>query len=161
MSRINRAVLPLRLVLVALFAVVLLFQVLVVVGLQPGEDGPGQFTYLLWIVIPLAVLGLLCVQVVIVCTWALLTMVVRDRIFSEDALRWVDAIVWTIVAGLVVLAAAFVPAFIIADADDAPGVAAIPLLMGLVGSAVLLLMIVMRALLRQATTLRSDMEAVI
>lgn len=161
MSRINRAVLPLRLVLVALFAVVLLFQVLVVVGLQPGEDGPGQFTYLLWIVIPLAVLGLLCVQVVIACTWKLLTMVVRDRIFSEDALRWVDAILWTIVAGLVVLAAAFVPAFIIADADDAPGVVAIPLLMGLVGSAVLLLMIVMRALLRQATTLRSDMEAVI
>lgn len=161
MLRIHRAVAPLRVVLVALFAVAVLAQVLVVVGLLPGDDGPGRFTYLVWMVLPLAVLGLVCVQVVIVCTWKLLTMVKHDLIFSESALPWVDAIVWTIGAGLAVLLVACVPTFIIAEIDDAPGLAGVPLLMLLLGSAVELLMIVMRALLRQATTLRSDMEAVI
>lgn len=40
-----------------------------------------------------AVVGLLCVQVVIVCTWRLLDMVRADRIFSQAAFRWVDGIV--------------------------------------------------------------------
>lgn len=161
MSRIHRAVAPLRVALVALFAVVVLAQVLVVVGLLPGADGPGRFTYLVPIVLPLALLGLLCVQVVIACTWKLLTLVQRDRIFSEGALRWVDSIIWTMTVGLAVLVVGFFPAFVVADADDAPGVAVIPLLFLLVGATVELLMIVMRALLRQATTLRSDLEAVI
>ena len=100
----------------------------------------------------------LCIQVVIVCTWKLLTLVKADRIFSDAAFVWVNGIVWAIGAAWVVLVGAFL--YIGFNAED-PG---LPLLLFLmvVGVTVLgLLMIVMRALLRQATSLRIDMEAVI
>src|SRR5829696_1222919 len=98
------------------------------------------------------------IQVVIVSTWKLLTLVKNDRIFSEASLVWVNAIVWAIIAAWVVLVSGFL--YVGFNADD-PG---LPLLLFLmvVGVSVLgLLMVVMRALLRQATTLRTDMEAVI
>ena len=97
-------------------------------------------------------------QVVIVSTWKLLTMVKRDRIFSKAALGWVDAIVWATLTAWILLLGVFI--YIVLNADD-PGVPMLLMLM-LVGVAVLgLLMVVMRALLRQATALRTDMEAVI
>ncbi len=100
----------------------------------------------------------MCVQVVIVSTWKLLTMVRRDRIFSEAALAWVDAIVWAIAAAWVLLLGLF---FYLAINSGDPGLPLLLLLM-LVGGAVLgLLILVMRALLLQATGLRTDMEAVI
>ncbi len=114
-----------------------------------------------WAVLVVAVLGLVCVQIVIVCTGRLLSLVARDRIFSAGSLPWVDAIAWAIAAAWVLLLGAFLPVFAVAEADDAPGLAALHLLLLLVGAAVGLLMVVMRALLRQATTLRADMEAVI
>src|SRR5215204_2751411 len=129
---------------------------------------PGQFAYmaqqdpehayLRWPATAVSVFWVLCVQVVIVSTWKLLTRVKNDRIFSESSLVWVDAIVWAVVAAWVVLVGVFL--YVGVNADD-PG---LPLLLFLmvVGVAVLgLLMVVMRALLRQATTLRTDMEAVI
>lgn len=65
---------------------------------------------------------------------------------------------WAIVAAWVVLLGVFV--YVGLHADD-PGLPMVLLLM-LIGIAVLgLLMVMMRALLRQATTLRTDMEAVI
>ena len=100
----------------------------------------------------------LCVQVVVVATWKLLTMVQKDRIFTEDAMRWVNAIVWAIAAGWVVVVGVFL--FVGFNADD-PG---LPMVLFLVTTGVTvlgLLMVVMRALLRQATTLRTDMESVI
>ncbi|GAA3247584.1 hypothetical protein GCM10017691_57000 [Pseudonocardia petroleophila] len=114
-----------------------------------------------WAMLAVALLGLLCVQVVIVCTGKLLSMVARDSIFTDDALPWVDAIVRAIVAGWVLLLCAAVPVYVVAQLDDAPGLAALHLVLVLVGAAVGLLMVVMRALLRQATTLRADMDAVI
>ncbi|WP_231933395.1 DUF2975 domain-containing protein [Micromonospora coxensis] len=122
-----------------------------------AEESP-DLAYLRWPLTAVAVFWVLCVQVVIVSTWKLLTLVKNDRIFTESSLAWVDAIVWAIVAAWVVLLGVFL--YVGFRADD-PG---LPLLLFLmvVGVAVLgLLMVVMRALLRQATTLRTDMEAVI
>jgi hypothetical protein len=105
-----------------------------------------------------AVFLLLCVEVVVVATWKLLTLVKTDRIFSESSFVWVNAIVWSIGAAWVVLLGVFV--YVGFNADD-PGMPMLLLLM-LTGLTVLgLLMVVMRALLRKATTLRTDMEAVI
>ena len=156
------AVAPLRLLLVLLFTVVTVSQgaMLVLVVPMLPELLAGELR-LGWTILAIAVPGLLCVQVVIVCTGKLLTMVARDRIFSAASLPWVDAIVWAIAGAWVLLLCAFVPVFAIADADDAPGLAALHLLLLLAGAVVGLLMVVMRALLRQATTLRADMEAVI
>ena len=106
-----------------------------------------------------SVFWVLCVQVVIVCTWQLLTMVKRRPHLQRGA-SWPGS---TRSSGRspppgLLLVGVFL--YVGFNADD-PG---LPLLLFLlvVGVAVLgLLMVVMRALLRQATTLRTDMEAVI
>ncbi len=166
MLTMRRTVAPLTVLLALLFTVVTAGQVAILVLVLPrmpeltAADPPAAVA-LDWTMVLVAVLGLLCVQVVIVCTGKLLTLVARDRIFSAGSLPWVDAIVWAIAAAWVLLLGATVPVFAYAELDDAPGLGALHLLILLVGAAVGLLMVVMRALLRQATTLRADMEAVI
>lgn len=155
----RQAVLPLRVFLVLLFGVLVVFQVMSLPGefAYLAQESP-ELAYLQWPLTLVSVFWVLCVQVVIVATWQLLTLVKKDRIFSEGSLAWVNAIVWAIVAAWVVLLGVFL--YFGSRADD-PG---LPLLLFLmvIGVAVLgLLMVVMRALLRQATILRIDMEAVI
>jgi|tagenome__1003787_1003787.scaffolds.fasta_scaffold20407185_2 hypothetical protein len=155
----RRAVAPLRVFLVLLFGVLVMFQTFSLPGqfAYMAKESP-DLAYLRWPLTAVSVFWVLCVQVVIVATWKLLTLVKKDRIFSEASLRWVDAIVWAILAAWVVLVVVFL--YVGFNADD-PG---LPLLLFLtvIGVTVLgLLMVVMRALLRQATTLRTDMEAVI
>jgi Protein of unknown function (DUF2975) len=155
----RRAVTILRIFLVVLFAVLVVFQTLSL---------PGQFAHmakespedadLRWPLTAIAVFWILCVEVVVVCTWKLLALVREDRIFTEGALRWVDTIVWAIAVAWVVLAGVFL--WVGFNADD-PGVPLLLFLLTVLGAVVGLLMVVMRALLRQATTLRTDMEAVI
>lgn len=160
MIGVHRAVvIPLRVSLVVLFGVLVLFQVMSLPGqfADMARENP-EAAALRWPATVISILLVLCVQVVVVATWKLLTMVQKDRIFTEDAMRWVNAIVWAIAAGWAVLVGVFL--FVGFNADD-PGV---PLLLFLptTGVTVLgLLMVVMRALLRQATTLRTDMESVI
>jgi apolipoprotein N-acyltransferase len=110
-----------------------------------------------------SLLGLGCVQVVIVCTWQLLTLVRDDRIFSASSLPWVNAIVGALALGWAMLLGAFVCSyyFVIDEVSDDPALPALLLVLLLVGAVVGLLVVVMRALLKQATVLRSDLEAVI
>ncbi|MER7863375.1 DUF2975 domain-containing protein [Amycolatopsis japonica] len=155
----QRAVAPLRVFLVLLLGILVLFQTMSLPGqfAHMARQDP-EMAYLRWPATAISVFWVLCVQVVVVATWQLLSLVKKDRIFTEASLRWVDAIVWAILAGWVVLAGVFL--YVGFNADD-PG---LPLLLflALIGVAVLgLLMIVMRTLLRQATTLRSDLEQVI
>ncbi|SCF28121.1 Protein of unknown function [Micromonospora purpureochromogenes] len=150
---------PLRVFLVLLFGILVMFQTFSLPGqfAHMAQESPDQ-AYLRWPMTAVSVFWLLCIQVVIVSTWKLLTLVKNDRIFSDASLAWVDAIVWAIVAAWVVLLGVFL--YVGFNASD-PGLPLLLFLM-LVGVAVLgLLMVVMRALLRQATTLRTDMEAVI
>jgi hypothetical protein len=155
----SRAVAALRFFLVVLFVVLVLFQVMSLPGQfrHMAEQDPGM-AYLRWPATAVTVFWVLCVQVVVVCTWKLLTLVLADEIFTDGALRWVDGIVWAVGAAWAVLVAVLL--FVGFNATD-PG---LPLLLFLltVGVTVLgLLMVVMRALLRRATTLRTDMEGVI
>ena len=155
----RRAVTPLRVFLVLLFGILLVFQVMSLPGqfaYMAQED--AEHAYLRWPATAVTVFWVLCVQVVIVCTWKLLTMVQQDRIFSNDALRWVDVIIGAITVAWLILSATFL---YFGFTWDDPGVPLLLMLMLLGGGALGLLMLVMRALLRQATTLRTDMEAVI
>jgi hypothetical protein len=159
MQRTQPAVAALKVMLVVAFALLVLFQTMSL---------PGQFAhlaaeepdlaYLRWPLTAFAVLELVCVQVVIVATWKLLAMVETDRIFSEQALRWVDAIVRAIAVAWVLFLGVFLYAGF--TADD-PGLPLLLFLLLVAGAVLGLLMVVMRALLRQATALRTDLEAVI
>jgi Protein of unknown function (DUF2975) len=155
----HRAVAVLRVFLVLLFGVLVVFQVMSLPGqfAYMAQQDP-EHAYLRWPATAVTVFWVLCIQVVIVSTWKLLTLVKNDHIFSDASLVWVNAIVWAIVAAWVVLLGVLL--YVGFNAND-PG---LPLLLFLmvIGVTVLgLLMVVMRALLRQATTLRTDMEAVI
>jgi hypothetical protein len=156
----HRAVVALRIFLVVLFGILLLFQVMSLPGqfAYVAKESP-DLAYLRWPLTAVTVFWVLCVQVVVVATWKLMSLVKEDRIFSEASMSWVNnAIVSAIGAAWVVLLGVFL--YFGFRADD-PGLPLVLFLL-LVGIAVLgLLMVVMRALLRQATTLRTDMEAVI
>jgi hypothetical protein len=155
----RHAVAALRVFLVVLFGVLLVFQTLSLPGgiAYHTQQNPHDAN-LRWPLTAIAAFLVLCVQVVVVATWKLLTLVKKDRIFTSASLKWVDAIVWAIAAAWLVFVGMLI--FVGFNADD-PGMPMV-LLLVTVGITVLgLLMVVMRALLRQATTLRSDLEAVI
>ena len=159
MQTMDRVVIPLRVALVLVFA-----------GSVVGQlfSFPGQFAYmaeqepdlayLRWPLTAFAALELLCLQVVVVSTWQLLSLVRADRIFRDEAFVWVDAILGAMVSGWLLLAG--LSAYFVLRADD-PGTPMALFAVVLTGGAVVLLMVVLRALLRQATTLRTDLEAVI
>lgn len=159
MLAVNRVVLPLRVFLVLLFGILVLFETMSLPGqfAHMARESPDM-AHLRWPATAVAVFWVVCVQVVIVCTWKLLGLVTRDRIFSDASMGWVNAIVWAIAAAWVVLLGVFL--YVGFHADD-PGLPLLLLLLLVGVAAVGLLMVVMRALLRQATALRTDMEAVI
>ena len=105
--------------------------------------------------------GMACLQVITVCTWKLLTLVETDEIFSGASARWVNGIVRAMYVGWALLACLAPYFYLVAEGDDAPGVLIIGLVLGLVATAVLGLMLVLRELLRRATTLRAEMDEVI
>jgi hypothetical protein len=155
----RRAVAALRVFLVVLFGILLVFQTLSLPGgiAYMTSQNPHDAS-LRWPLTAIAVFLVLCVQVVLVATWKLLTLVRKDRIFTSASLKWVDAIVWAVGAAWLVFAGMLI--FVGFNADD-PGMPMVLFLVTVGITVIGLLMVVMRALLRQATTLRSDLEAVI
>ncbi|MGY1746787.1 DUF2975 domain-containing protein [Blastococcus sp. SYSU D00695] len=164
MTRMNRVVVPLRVLLALVFTALLGAQVGAVPRVLPDLADPSlEQSVVRAVMLTAAVLALACVQVVLVCTWKLLTLVTDDRIFSAAAMPWVDAIVRAVVTGWLMLLTTFVCSyyFIVDDVSDDAALPVLLLVLLLVGAVVGLLLLVMRALLRQATTLRTDLEAVI
>jgi DUF2975 family protein len=155
----RRVVTALRVFLVVLFGILVVLETLSLPGqfAYMAREDPDQ-AYLRWPLTAVSVFWVLCVQAVVVATWKLLTLVRTDRIFTEASLVWVDAILGAIAAAWLVLVGVFL--WVGFRADD-PG---LPLLLFLLTTGVTvlgLLLLVMRALLRKATTLRTDLEAVI
>ncbi|HEY6799719.1 MAG TPA: DUF2975 domain-containing protein [Agromyces sp.] len=165
MQKIDRVVVPLRVLLVLVFIGLVVAQVMSLPGefSQMARENP-ESGFIPWLLLAFAIVEILCFQVVIVCTWRLLTLVRSDRIFSTEAFAWVDGIVWSMVVAWLLLAA--VAAYLVGiiyftpELRD-PGTPILLTGMVLIGGVVLLTVIVLRALLRQATVLRSDMEEVI
>ncbi|MEQ0562081.1 DUF2975 domain-containing protein [Amycolatopsis sp. NEAU-NG30] len=153
------AVAALRVFLVVLFGVLVVFQTLSLPGgiAYHTQQNPHDAN-LRWPLTAIAVFLVLCVQAVLVATWKLLTLVKKDRIFTSASLKWVDVIVWAVAAAWLVFAGLLV--FVGINADD-PGMPMVLFLVTVGITVIGLLMVVMRALLRQATTLRSDLEGVI
>jgi len=155
----SRAITTLRIGLAGLFALLVLLQVMSLPGqfAHMAAESPDK-AYLRWPLTAVSVFWVLCAQVVIVCTWRLLGLVHRDQIFSSRSLGWVDAIVVAVLAAWSVLVGVFL--YVGFRADD-PGLPLLLLLVVLVVAVIGLVVLVLRTLLRQATTLRADLDAVI
>ncbi len=151
----------------AVLAVVLAGTVLVQAGMvwalvTDPETGSLPLTWLRVVTI----LGLVSVEVALVCVWRLVTMVRRGTVFSHAAFRYVDVIIGAIVAAALVWFG--VTALNAPGQRDDPGVTVI---MGGIGLAILgvaLLVLVLRMLLAQAvardveaTQLRAELDEVI
>lgn len=165
MTTTQRLILPIRIGLVLAFLFALVMQVL---------SMPGEFTeqiteapdagHLIWPVLVVVELELLGFQVLIVCTWMLLTMIGRGRIFSEESFRWVNLLVRTLFTGWVLFAAlsAYLVAYIYFTPElRDPGTPLLLFGILLVGAVFVMLVVVMRRLLIEATSLRSDLDEVI
>jgi hypothetical protein len=144
----------LRAVLVVVLAGSVLIQagmVWVLVSGSDPEDGSLPLTALRVITI----LGMLSVQVALVCVWRLVTMVRRGTVFSHAAFRYVDGVIGAIVAAaLVWFAVTIVNA---PGQHEDPGVTVIMAGIGVAILGVALIVYVLRMLLAQAVT--RDVEA--
>jgi len=103
-------------------------------------------------------LWLVCLQVVAICIWRLVSMAAVDAVFSPAAFRFVDVVIAAIgVAALLtaVLATLLVPGGI------APGVVGLIYAAALATGGVALVVVVMRALLRKAIEMRSELDEVV
>lgn len=165
MQKMDWVVVPLRVLLVLVFAGLLVAQVMSLPGefRQMAAENPDA-GFIPWLLLTFSILEIVCFQIVIVCTWRLLTLVRADRIFSDESFVWVDVIVWAVAAAWVLLAG--VSAYLVGviyftpELRD-PGTPILLTGMVLIGAVVVLTVVVLRALLRQATVLRSDLEEVI
>jgi hypothetical protein len=162
---LNRLVPLLKVLLALAFAFLLVLQFLSLPGdITDDVRRTPEAAHVLWPLLVAEELWVLCFQAVIVCVWQLLTMVRADRIFSEAAFRWVNGIVaafavaWVTLAGMAAYLTAII--YFTPELRD-PGTPLALFGVVLLGAVFVLLMLVLRALLRQATSLRSDLEAVI
>jgi hypothetical protein len=148
------AVNALRAVLVVVFVGTVFIQALMVWMLVSGRD-PEDGSLPLTALRVITILGMVSVQVAVVCVGRLVTMVRRGTVFSHAAFRYVDGVIGAIVAAALVW---FAVTVVNAPGQrDDPGVTAI---MGGVGVAILgvaLIFFVLRLLLAQAVA--RDAEA--
>lgn len=142
----------LRIVLVVAFAGTLFIQAGMVWALATDPEGGSLPLTPLRVI---TILGMVTVQVALVCVWRLVTMVRRGTVFSPAAFRYVDVVIGAIVAAALVWFAV--------TAINAPGQRADPgvtLIMAGIGVGILgvaLLVLVLRMLLAQAVA--RDVEA--
>jgi len=155
----------LRAVLVVVLAGTVFIQAGLVWTLISGNDPEDGSVPLIPLRV-ITILGMVSVQVAVVCVWRLVTMVRRGSVFSPAAFRYVDVMVGAIVAAALVWFA--VTAVNAPDQRDDPGVTVI---MGGIGVGILgvaLIVRVLRMLLAQAVArdveaaqLRADLDEVI
>lgn len=115
--------------------------------------------------VTIVVLGVVALQVFAVCVWMLLTKVRRGSVFSESSFRYVDVIVGAITAAAVL---AFALGVLLSFGEAAPGLVGLICGAGLVLAGIALLVVVMKALLRQAiardreaSVLRAELDEVV
>ncbi|MEJ5946642.1 DUF2975 domain-containing protein [Pseudokineococcus basanitobsidens] len=105
----------------------------------------------------LAVTTLVCVQVALVCVMALLGLVGQERIFDEAAYRYVDVFIGAATAASLLVLGTGVLVLVTVGSPAVWSASVV----ALVGAGVALLMVVMRALLRQATAARAELAEVV
>ncbi|BDZ40584.1 DUF2975 domain-containing protein [Microbacterium suwonense] len=154
------ATLLLRWMIVLLLALLLFVQIFLIplVAAETAARNP-DLAYLEVPGIVGAVLFLVLVEIVLVCVFALLSLVRADRIFSPHAFRYVDVIVGALLASAVLLMASFL--VLAAGRAVNPGILVLAVFGIVVSVSLALLVGVMRGLLRKALQLEQDLSEVV
>lgn len=127
-----------------------------------GPDSAGRRAAL----VAIPVLGIVTVQVTLVCVWRLLTMVRKGTVFSDRAFRYVDIIFGAVTAASLLM---FGLAVVLAPGEAvAPGIVLLVCGASLMIAGAALIVLVLRALLAQAVAreaeahrLRTELDEVI
>lgn len=156
-------ILILRVVIALALAGSLVVQTVIVPLLWADLESEALWGRITLVVI--AVLWIATLQVSAVCIWQLLTRVRRGSIFSRSSFRYVDVIIGAVTASAVLV---FALAVVLAPGETAPGIVGLICGAALVLGGVALIVVVMRALLKQAIdrenearTLRDELGEVI
>lgn len=159
----NGTILLLQVVIALALAGSLVVQVMILPAIWRDLEGEALWGRI--VLVSIAALGVLSMQVFAVCIWMLLTRVRHGSIFQTSSFRYVNVIIGTIVAAALL---AFTLAALLAPGSVAPGVVGLVAGAGLVLAGFALLVVVMKALLRQAIeredearTLRDELGEVI
>ena len=149
-------ILVLRIVLAMVLAGSLFVQAVMVPLLAADLDGlDPDYAYLRTPLLVIAVLGIVTIQVVLVCVWRLLTMVRRGTVFSDAAFRYVDVVIGAVAAASLLT---FGLGVILAPGEAvAPGIVLLIGGAGVLVAGIALIVLVMRMLLAQAVA--RDAEA--
>lgn len=153
-------IVALKIAIVAMLALLLACQLFMVPGV--ARQFAGNYEQLSFLQVPgiiVAVLFLLCVQLVLVCVWRLLSMVRANVIFSDDAFLWVNIILGAIVLATLLIAASMTTLALSNVAS--PSVMLLCALGVVVGTGLALLIVVIRGLLRNARQLQQDLSEVV
>ena len=119
------------------------------------EELRPDYAYLRVPLLVIAILGVITIQVTLVCVWRLLTMVRRGTVFSHAAFRYVDIVIGAVAAASVVT---FALAVLLAPGEAvAPGIVLLICGAALLVAGVGLIVFVLRMLLAQAVA--RDAEA--
>ncbi|MFB9797056.1 DUF2975 domain-containing protein [Arthrobacter citreus] len=148
-------ILALRIVLAVVLAGTLFVQAVMVPLLASdlSEAGPAAEAVRLPVSV-IVVLGLIAVQVVLVCVWCLLTMARRGTVFSTAAFRYVDVVIVAVSAAALLL---FGLGAVLAPGEGvAPGVVLLIGGAGVAVAGVALIVLVLRALLAQAVAIDAE-----
>jgi len=145
--------LALRIVLALALAGSLFVQVWMVPLLSTDLEESGTDTGIRILALVILVLGIVTVQVTLVCVWRLLTMARRNTVFSHSAFRYVDIIFWAVAAASVLV---FALAVMLAPGDAAPGIVLLICGASLLIAGVALVILVLRTLLAQAVALDAE-----
>ncbi|HET6626884.1 MAG TPA: DUF2975 domain-containing protein [Nocardioidaceae bacterium] len=161
-------VLALRVVLAMVLAGSLFVQAVMVplLAIDLKEDFDPSLADVRVPVLVIAVLGIVAVQVTVVCVWQLLTMVKRDTVFSHAAFRYVDIIFGAVAAASLLT---FGLGVVLAPGEAvAPGIVLLIGGMGVMVAGVALIVLVLRMLLARAVArdaeahhLQSELDEVI
>ena len=155
-------ILALRALLILIGVGIVFAQVRIIPIIGAGLVGDAEMPEL---AIPYSVAGILlaaCIEVVLIATWMLLSIVKANAIFTARASLWVDVILSAGIISTVIAAilGAHV-ALVVEPPLDAPGVTVVAGAGVTCWAAFVLLMLVMRGLLRNATSLRTELAEVV
>jgi len=114
----------------------------------------AEYAYLRAPLIILALLGILGVQIALVCVWRLVSMVRRGTVFSDGAFRFVDITIGAITGEALL---AFVLGTLLAPGDAVPpGMVLLIGGAGVLTAGVALIVLVLRMLLAQAVARNAE-----
>ncbi len=152
----------LKTLIVLLLLSLLAFQIVIVLGLGEGlHEEFGDDVGIMFVLWGCVLAFVLCAQAGLVFVWRLATFATEGRIFNERAFTAVDGVLVCVFLGMVCTVVATV--FVVATLGigvPAP-IAAVGVFFALTCLALALVILTMRALLRQATAFQSELAEVV